>query len=518
MNVNRFLSPEPAVTLVNSFREPFKNALAAARTCYSGKGVIREEDLAGDYQSLGKSIYAAGHHTNFQHAQFQFTISNVSRQCIWSFLHSHPFYNSEQVSQRYVAVKPGTYAIPPLEGSNLELYALTAGRQMEAYHRLVDILTPVAEEYYYSRFPQRKNQPDKYRKACIKKAQEVARYVLPIATFAYLYHTLSGITLMRYYRICQMQDTPSEQFIIVKKMVNELLRLDPQYQSILEEPIPLEETPEYEFFQAHPALTSLTTHKEFLAEFDQSLGGKSALLIDWKTRQEEVLAQSVREVLGVTREILSDEEAVALALDPGKNRLLGETMNLTTHGKITRCLYHAGYTFRKKISHTADSQDQRHRMTPASRPVMAAHITDEPDYIIPELIKQDGLALQYYIDTMAMSWKAVNTLKSKGVSDEFAHYLLPNALSIRFTESADLLNLRHKHIMRLCFNAQEEIWRATLEEAQQISEINPLIGRYLRPPCSQRAMGNIKPYCPEGERFCGVPVWQQDPDEYQRII
>ncbi len=518
MNLKPFMSPEPSVILVNSFREPFKNALAAARTCYSGRGVIREEDITGEYQKLGKSIYAAGHHTNFQHAQFQFTLANISRQFIWSFLHSHPFYNSEQVSQRYVEVKPGNYAIPPLEGEALELYVLTANRQMEAYHRLVELLTPVAEEYYYRRFPQRRNQPEKYKKACIKRAQEVARYVLPVATFAYLYHTVSGITLMRYYRLCQMMDTPLEQTLVVQKMVDELLRVDPQYQTILEEPIPLEDTPEYGFFQSHPELHSAPVRKEFLDEFDQSLGGKYSLLIDWKTRQEEILAQSVREVLGVTRDFLSNEEAIALALDPGINPLLGETMNLTTHGKITRCLFHASYTFRKKISHTADSQDQRHRMTPASRPVLAAHITEEPDYIIPELVKQNGLALQFYQETMEMSWEAVAALKSRGVSDEFAHYLLPNALSIRFTESADLLNLRHKHIMRLCFNAQEEIWKATLEEAQQISEINPLIGRYLRPPCNQRAAAGIKPYCPEGERYCGVPVWTQDLDGYHRII
>jgi hypothetical protein len=47
--------------------------------------------------------------------QFQFTLENVSRQFIWSFLHSHPFYNSEQVSQRYVTVGPDSVTVPPLK-------------------------------------------------------------------------------------------------------------------------------------------------------------------------------------------------------------------------------------------------------------------------------------------------------------------------------------------------------------------------------------------------------------------
>ena len=33
---------------------------------------------------------------------FVFILDNVSRLAIWSFFHAHPFYNSEQVSQRYV--------------------------------------------------------------------------------------------------------------------------------------------------------------------------------------------------------------------------------------------------------------------------------------------------------------------------------------------------------------------------------------------------------------------------------
>jgi thymidylate synthase ThyX len=105
-----------------------------------------------------------------------------------------------------------------------------------------------------------------------------------------------------------------------------------------------------------------------------------------------------------------------------------------------------------------------------------------------------------------------------GVPDEFALYLLPNAAAVRFTESADLLNLRHKHAMRLCYNAQEEIWRASLEEALQIREVNPVIGRYLLPPCTLRDMADALPKCPEGERYCGVKVWRLDLNQFQRVV
>jgi thymidylate synthase ThyX len=76
-------------------------------------------------------IYDAGHHTTIQHPTFVFTLKKVSRQFIWSFLHAHPFYNSEQVSQRYVEVKRQNFVTPPLEGKALEVYTDTVDRMMK---------------------------------------------------------------------------------------------------------------------------------------------------------------------------------------------------------------------------------------------------------------------------------------------------------------------------------------------------------------------------------------------------
>src|SRR5262245_13753829 len=202
------VSKEPLVRLVNAFPRPYENAVATARTCYSSKGVIATEEVSGEAEPaeekrrkrveqrdrIAKSTYQAGHHTTLQHAHFQFALDGVSRQFLWSFLHSHPFYNSEQVSQRYVEVKAGTYTVPALAGEALAVYEECAQRQMEEYRELIELLTPVVEREYFSIFPARnpRNAPEKAAKwkgAIQKKAQEVARYVLPIATHAYLYHT-----------------------------------------------------------------------------------------------------------------------------------------------------------------------------------------------------------------------------------------------------------------------------------------------------------------------------------------
>ena len=521
-----FLSPEPEVRLTKAFESPFANFLATARTCYSPKGIVPDVAPNDRWVALARSLYQAGHHTTLQHAQFQFSLANVSRHFLWSFLHSHPFYNSEQVSQRYVEVKPGNVAVPSLEGRALEIYRAAVERQLEDYRRLIGLLIPVTEDAFYQRFPGRRPHGEKYAKDVQKRAQEVARYVLPIATFAYLYHTVSGITLLRYWRLCEQLDAPVETRIVVGKMVAALLEHDPEYGAILEQPLPLEETPEWRFLHgrngggsANGSITDPTANaRAFRAEFDASLAGRTALLVDWGARNEEVLADSVREVLGQPRGALSDDEAIALALDPARNPLLGEALNLTTHDKLTRALYHPHYTFRKRLSHAADSQDQRHRMTPASRPALTTHVTGEPDYVVPRLVLEDPAVERAYRESMERTWDDLASVRAAGAPAEYAEYLLPNAVAVRFTESADLLNLWHKHVMRLCWNAQEEIWQASIDEAAQVTEINPRIGRHLAPPCTVRLRAGHRPICPEGTRFCGERVWTMPLEAYTRRI
>jgi hypothetical protein len=257
---------------------------------------------------------------------------------------------------------------------------------------------------------------------------------------------------------------------------------------------------------------------EFAREFDVGLNVRVSRLVAHKPENEAMVAQAVRGVLGVPASALPDREAVELAVSPERNPHLTGALNLTTLSRLSRAQYHAHYTFHKKLSHTADSQNQRHRMTPATRPLVSAYLGDAPDYTIPELVRQDPHVLRLYEETMARAWERLGLLKRLGVPDEFRAYLLPNAVSIRLVESTDLLNLRHKLAMRLCYNAQEEIWRASLDEAQQVREVNPTLGRYLLPPCTLRALADGRPFCPEGERYCGVRVWELELEAYERVI
>lgn len=510
----------PVVELVGVIAHPYDLAVATARTCYSAKGIVKVEDVSATEKArdlrdrIAESTRAAGHLTTRQHAHFVFAIDKVSRHFLWSFLHAHPYYNSEQVSQRYVKVAAGNYTVPLLAHKHREIYVGALHQQMQDYHQLIELCLPEVEKRYFDIFPSRKSTRDKYLPGLMKRAYEVARYVLGVATHAYLYHTVSALTLMRYHRLCQYFEVSEETRVVVQMMVDAVKKSDPDFDKEIGDELPLEETPEYRMMQEFAG--GVKNASLFTQEFDAQLDGKISKLIDYKVNAEATLAQAVRSVLGVTKDAMSDAKAIELALDPAQNAHFSDTLNVGTLSKIGRTLFHAHYSFAKKISHTADSQDQRHRMVPGSRPLLSRHYTGKPDYIVPLVIAGSDALGEFYAASMARSFKAINDLVSDGVALDTALYLLPNAFPVRFEESGDLLDLHHKWKARSCYTAQEEIFFATLDELEQVRSVHPKIAEHILAPCYLRSRAGVKPYCPEGERYCGIPVWRQDFSAYRQ--
>jgi len=254
--------------------------------------------------------------------------------------------------------------------------------------------------------------------------------------------------------------------------------------------------------------------KAALEAFDRSLGGRTSRLVDWSARAPQVLADAVRHVLG--RPDLPDPEALALALDPARNPYRLDTLNVSTHAPIMRALDHAHYTFRKKLSHTADSQDQRHRMVPGSRPLLSRTVPAEVDVVEPALVRDAPECHALFREAVEAAFEARARLLARGVEPELALYLLPNAVAVRFEESGSLLHLLHKWTMRTCLNAQREIWDASMDELAQVREVHPELVEHVGPPCVVRN-GLVRPRCTEGTHFCGIPVWRSFPDVERRI-
>jgi hypothetical protein len=71
---------------------------------------------------------------------------------------------------------------------------------------------------------------------------------------------------------------------------------------------------------------------------------------------------------------------------------------------------------------------------------------------------------------------------------------------------------------RLCYTAQEEIWKTSQEEVLQLKQRFPRLAKYMGAPCWVRKEADVKPFCPEGDHFCGVTVWKLPVENYERLI
>jgi len=513
--VSALVTAAPAVTLRNAPLHAFDGAIAAARTCYSPRVITTAEVTERQRDTIGALTFEGGHHTVYQHAHFEFGLENISRQFVWSVLHSYPFYNSEQSSQRYVKLKEPRAFVPPIAGEALLIFEQAIVRAWDAYAELSAVLKDdafaILKELRYVTPRASAERLKGIEREAEKKAIETARYVIPIAAFTSMVHTISGITLHRLRRMAAAGDTPYEARLVIGQMVDLVRGIDPLFfEKVGCEELEAEDLPE----AAIPR--PVGGGDAFAAAFDARLCGRVSALVDWSDRAERVIADAVRTTFGLSPDEMPDAEAIDRVLNPARNRYRLDVMNVSYHSPLMRALHHASYTFAKRLSHTADSQDQRHRMVPAARPMMTFADTDAPDFVTPRLIAANPRAREIYAEAMADAWTAKARLLQLGVPLEFALYVLPNAKALRMIESGPLMALLHKWTLRTCFNAQEEIFLASMDEIAQVRERHPQIAGYIGPPCVVRN-GLISPRCTEGSHFCGVPVWRSFPDVERRL-
>ena len=427
----------PLVTLRNAPAQPFDGAIAAARTCYSPRVVAAAEVTDRQRDSIGALTFDAGHHTVYQHAHFEFGLENISRQLVWTSLHAYPFYNSEQSSQRYVKLRDPRAFVPPIAGEALAVYERAILSAWDSYAELSALLKDdafrILKELRYVTPRASAERLKGIEKEAEKKAIETARYVIPLAAFTSMVHTVSGITLHRLRRMAAAGDAPYEARQVIGRMVDLVRSADPV---LLREGWLRRAAGRGAARGVLPqgARRRRRLRPGLRREAERTRVAARGLLAG----RRGAVADAVRTTFGLTAEDMSDDEAIDRVLNPARNRYRLEVMNVSYHSPLMRALNHPSYTFEKRLSHTADSQDQRHRMVPASRPLMLYVDTVAPDYVTPRLIAANPEARAAYDRAMRAAWEAKNRLLELEVPLEFAMYVLPNAKALRMVESGPL--------------------------------------------------------------------------------
>ncbi len=436
---------------------PSAISVSSARTCYSSRGLISpEESLEWERTpQLLESIFKSGHHTTLQHTHFTLLISGMSRLLIWRLLHSHSFYNSEQVSQRYAKSNLANVFIP--KDGDEQIWQDFYSRKFTEYNKLVEILTP----HIFNKLPKFK------QKDTPKRAGELARYIFPIGLTAYLYHTVNLLTILRYINVAKSLPEATNEALKFAELLEEgLLKIDNKLA---------------------PLINFAKKEKAVFPDFDKN------------DLEKYKIKGAVFDVVGDLKKATGDRYSGIL-----------RTSQMLFDESIL-----GGFSSTMRLSLSADAQNQRHRRSLAIRPKLETDFN--VDFYIPEIIRELPEAEIIYKNSIVDSYNFFLKMREKLSFGESA-YAIPNGHLITIIERNDWSSFAHKAQMRLCLNAQEEIFNLTLDQVKKIKELEIDGNENLLPPCGLRWRDKIFPICPEGDRFCGVKVWKLNISDLKREI
>ena len=188
--------------------------------------------------NIGAATFYSGHHTVYQHAHFEFGLENVSRQFVWSFPARASFLQFRAAEPALRAPRPRARLYP----SGRRTFRSRRARDIRTSDRACLGVLPrtlpgsrigsdgqssatfgtSAQCRILAASRKSSAQPE-------KRAIEVARYVLPVAAFTTMVHTLSGIVLHRLWRMQAACDTPAESRAVLGAMVARVREIDPQF-------------------------------------------------------------------------------------------------------------------------------------------------------------------------------------------------------------------------------------------------------------------------------------------------
>lgn len=176
-------------------------------------------------------------------------------------------------------------------------------------------------------------------------------------------------------------------------------------------------------------------------------------------------------------------------------------------------LEHATFTFAiEGISRACSHQLVRHRMASYSQQSQRYVNMDGFDYVVPESIRTstvelyDNVVQEYpeedvplgvmYCRMMELISSFYSIIVERGIPEEDARYILPNACTTNIIVTMNARELRHFFSLRLCTRAQWEIRQLAEKMLDCVREVAPALFEDAGPRC--KALG----FCPES-KGCG---------------
>lgn len=163
-------------------------------------------------------------------------------------------------------------------------------------------------------------------------------------------------------------------------------------------------------------------------------------------------------------------------------------------------LEHTQLTFAiEGVSRSLLAQITRHRIGVSFSVQSQRYVNLENtfDYVTPNVLQDKGDLQECFIDAMSQCHENYKELINKGIEQEDARAVLPNACCTNMVITTNLrsfINLCH---LRLCSHSQLEIRQLVKEMVKEVVKVEPWLKPYLQPKCE--ALG----FCNEKHRPCG---------------
>ena len=226
----------------------------------------------------------------------------------------------------------------------------------------------------------------------------------------------------------------------------------------------------------------------FVADFDRRLGGRVSRLRDWSVgRRGGRRPTPCGRRSGCAADELDDDEAIDRVMNPARNRYRVDMLNVSYHSPMMRALHHAVLRVREAA--------EPHGRFAGSAPPHGAGVAAADD-----LCRHHGARVRHAAADPAESRGAggLRAGDAGGVDGEepaaarsacrssSRSTCCPTPRRCGWSNRASFIALQHKWTLRTCFNAQEEIYLASMDEIAQVRDVHPRLARFLGPPCVLR--------------------------------
>jgi thymidylate synthase (FAD) len=137
------------------------------------------------------------------------------------------------------------------------------------------------------------------------------------------------------------------------------------------------------------------------------------------------------------------------------------------------------------ISRSCTHQLVRHRIASYSQQSQRYVRMDDPEWVVPDSIRDEPGNLMLFSEAVSKAAEIYNELVSRGVAEEDARFVLPNACKTNIVVTMNLRELMHASGLRLCYNAQWEIRGVFEGMARAIATSDELewFAASMRPKC-----------------------------------